>query len=198
MTAKFAQLLALAGAVTLSVSCGDLVRQGRAPVMLVVESLEVDNGNTLLSDVANTTDTPCSPSTPCVFNDMASANLRIQLKDQGSLNVVSTPSLINEVTINRYRVDYRRTDGRATPGVDVPYGFDSAVTITVNGDTTGVTFQIVRHSAKEEAPLRALLLNHDIISTIATVTFYGHDQAGNEVSGSGNIGIDFGDFADGN
>ena len=198
MTAKFAQLLALAGAVTLSVSCGDLVRQGRSPVMLVIESLEVTNGNTLLSDVANTTDTPCSPSTPCVFNDMATATMRIQMKDQGSLNVVATPSLVNEVTITRYRVEYRRTDGRATPGVDVPYGFDSALTITINGDSTDASFQLVRHAAKEEAPLRALLLNRDIISTIATVTFYGHDQAGNEVSASGNIGIDFGDFADGN
>jgi hypothetical protein len=198
VTAKLAQLLAIAGAAALSASCGDLVRQGRAPVMLVVESLEVDNGNTLLSDVANTTKDPCSLSTPCVFNDMATASLRIQLKDQGSLNVVASPSLTNEVTITRYRVDYRRTDGRATPGVDVPYGFDSAVTVTVNEDTTGISFQIVRHSAKEEAPLRALLLNRDIISTIATVTFYGHDQAGNDVSGSGNIGIDFGDFADEN
>jgi hypothetical protein len=30
------------------------------------------------------------------------------------------------------------------------------------------------------------------------VTFYGQDQAGNEISAAGNIGIDFGDFADPN
>jgi hypothetical protein len=59
-------------------------------------------------------------------------------------------------------------------------------------------FQIVRHSAKEEAPLKALRFNGSIISTIATVTFYGQDQAGNEISAAGNIGIDFGDFADPN
>jgi hypothetical protein len=197
VTAKFAQLLAIAGAVALSVSCGDLVRQGRSPVMLVVNALEVENGNTLLSDVANTTD-PCSPTTPCVFNDMATANLRIQLKDQGSLNILAIPTLTNQVTITRYRVEYRRTDGRATPGVDVPYGFDSALTLTVSATGDEASFQIVRHSAKEDAPLRALLLNRDILSTIATVTFYGHDQAGNDVSASGNIGIDFGDFADEN
>ena len=197
MIAKSVKLLALSGAVALSVSCGDFVRQGRSPVMLVVESLEVENGNTLLSDVANTTDDPCSPTTPCVFNDMATVRLRIQLKDQGSLNVVASPSLTNEVTIDRYHVEYRRTDGRATPGIDVPYSFDSALTMTISGDGEQASFQIVRHAAKEEAPLRALLLNRDLISTIATVTFYGHDQAGNAVSASGNMGIDFGDFADG-
>ena len=26
--------------------------------------------------------------------------------------------------MTRYRVEFRRTDGRNTPGVDVPYGFD--------------------------------------------------------------------------
>ena len=59
-------------------------------------------------------------------------------------------------------------------------------------------FQIVRHSAKAEAPLAALSPAGNIISTIATVTFYGHDLAGNEISTSANMGIDFADFADEN
>ena len=70
--------------------------------------------------------------------------------------------------------------------------FDSALTITV--PATGIVegaFQIVRHSAKEEAPLRSLRFSNDIISTIAEVTFYGRDQAGNEVSATGIIGVDF-------
>jgi hypothetical protein len=71
------------------------------------------------------------------------------------------------------------------------------MTVPASGSQAG-TFQIVRHSAKEEAPLRALGPNLDIISTIAEITFYGHDQAGNEVSVSGFMGIDFGDFADDN
>ena len=47
---------------------------------------------------------------------------------------------------------YIRADGRNTPGVDVPYGFDGALTATVSGSTT-VGFELVRHIAKEEAPL---------------------------------------------
>ena len=35
---------------------------------------------------------------------------------------------------------------------------------------------------KEEAPLRSLRFSRDIISTIAEVTFFGRDQAGNEIS----------------
>ena len=103
------------------------------------------------------------------------------------------------MTINRYRVEYRRTDGRNVQGVDVPFAFDSGVTFTIPaGGLVKAGFQIVRHSAKEEAPLKALRANGSIISTIATVTFYGQDQAGNEISAAGNIGIDFGDFADPN
>ena len=82
-------------------------------------------------------------------------------------------------------------------GVDVPFAFDSGLTFTIPAEgQISAGFQIVRHTAKQEAPLQALRFNGDIISTIATVTFYGHDQAGNEISVSGNIGIDFGDFAD--
>jgi len=67
--------------------------------------------------------------------------------------------------------------------------------VTTEGNS-GTAFQIVRHVAKQEAPLKALANNPDIISTIAEVTFYGQDQAGNEISAAGSIGIDFGNFGD--
>jgi hypothetical protein len=35
-----------------------------------------------------------------------------------------------------------------------------------------------------------------IISTIAEVTFYGHDQTGREVSVVGRLTVDFGNFGD--
>jgi hypothetical protein len=100
------------------------------------------------------------------------------------------------VTITRYRVVYRRADGRNTPGVDVPFPFDSGMTVTVGGDGASAGFEIVRSSAKREAPLRALATNPESISTIAEVTFYGQDQAGNDVSATGTIGINFANFAD--
>ena len=197
MTAKLVRLVALAGVVGPSVSCGDWVQQGRSPVQLVVEALADGAGQgTVLSDVADTTTDPCSPTSPCIFNDVAKARLRIQLKDPGSLGVAATPSQINEVTLDRYRVQYIRADNHNDQGVDVPYSFDSGLTITIPEGGAEVSFEVVRHSAKEEAPLRALLQSRERISTIATITFYGHDQAGNQVSVASTMGVNFGDFAD--
>ena len=44
--------------------------------------------------------------------------------------------------------------------------------------------------------MATLRTGETFISTIAEVTFYGHDQAGNELSVTGTIGITFGNFAD--
>jgi len=107
------------------------------------------------------------------------------------------PAPSNFLTINRYRVQYIRADGRNTPGVDVPFPFDSAVTVTVNpGSTAQAGFDIVRVVAKGEAPLVGLVNSQEFISTIADITFYGKDHAGNDVSATGSIGITFGNFGD--
>ena len=103
----------------------------------------------------------------------------------------------NEVTITRYHVSYRRADGRNTQGVDVPYAFDGASTGTVpaSGNIT-LGFELVRHVAKKEPPLIQLLTSSTIITTIADVTFYGQDRVGNEISVTGSLQIDFGNFGD--
>jgi hypothetical protein len=54
----------------------------------------------------------------------------------------------------------------------------------------------VRHVAKEESPLVQLVANPNIINTIAEVTFYGRDQVGNDISATGSISIEFGNFGD--
>lgn len=208
MTAKLQKLVAGLGAVAMSAAMagcgGEFVRDSRSPVRLVINSLEVnDDQHTLLSDVITmiTSPEPCTPESPCpaVLNDMAVVNFSLLLRDPGSPASPSAPSLLNQVTIYRYRVKFRRSDGHNVPGVDVPYDFDSGLTMTVPATGSGeAAFQIVRHSAKEEAPLRALRFSGDIISTIAEVTFYGRDQAGNEISATSFMGVDFGDFADDN
>ena len=192
MTARLIKFVALTTLAAWSASCGEFTREGRSPVFVVVDKLTavgVEN-NTILSDVLTNGGT---------FNDLAEVEMSLMLKDPGVPGIASVPSALNSVTINRYHVAYRRTDGRATPGVDVPYAFDSALTFTIpSGQTGSAVFQIVRHSAKEEAPLKALAFNGNIISTIAEVTFYGRDQAGNDIAASAQVGIDFGDFADPN
>jgi hypothetical protein len=137
---------------------------------------------------------PCTPVAPCptIFNDVGEAALRVTMK-----NYFVSPSPLNEVTITRYHVSYRRADGRNTPGVDVPFAFDGAVTVSIPpSGTVTVGFEIVRSVAKSEAPLRQLVDSPTIISMIADVTFYGKDRAGNDVSATGSINIEFGNFGD--
>jgi hypothetical protein len=189
-------------------ACGDVARTGRSPVYLVIENLQAARGDTpdelsgfLLSDVITniTTPAPCSDDNPCptVFNDPGQAVLRIALKDIGPAASPTTPTTNNEVTITRVRVTFRRTDGRNVQGVDVPYAFETAATATVPGtDTATISFNLVRHSAKEEAPLLPLRVNPRTISTIADVTFIGRDRVGNDISATGSIGVEFGNFGD--
>ena len=94
---------------------------------------------------------------------------------------------------------YVRADGRNTPGVDVPHDFDGAFTMTVGAQAGGEgTFILVRHQAKREPPLRNIWDGGGMrfLSVIAEVTFYGRDQAGNEAEVTGNISINFADYAD--
>jgi hypothetical protein len=189
--------------VATSMSCGDVVRNSRAPVILVINSLQAAQGNkpslffsNLLSDVIVnvTTPAPCSTTSPCptIFNDLGQATLTLVMKDASI-----QPSTNNSVTITRYHVEFTRADGRNRPGADVPYGFDGAVTATVLPNAQTVFgFEWVRTSMKVESPLVQLINSAVTISTIATVTFYGRDQVGNDISISGSISIDFGDFGD--
>jgi hypothetical protein len=174
--------------------CGDMVRQGTGSSYLVVNSLVAASGatpnafsGTLNSDVQTFVD-----GVPSVFNDVAQATLQLGMKD-----AVTAPTPNNFITITRYNVRYIRADGRNTPGVDVPSGFDGALTATIRDTPSTIGFELVRHIAKEQAPLRGLSRNFAvIISTIAEVTFYGHDQTGREVSVTAQILINFGDFGD--
>ncbi|MEP7304700.1 MAG: hypothetical protein ABJA98_04205 [Acidobacteriota bacterium] len=184
-------------------ACGDVVREGRSPVFLVIDSLQAAPGNRptalgnpLISDVITNiiTPAPCSAATPCptVFNDLGSVGFRLAPKD-----VSVAPTTNNQVTISRYHVGYRRADGRNTPGVDVPYGFDGAITGTV--PPSGIAtfgFELVRSVAKSEPPLLQLVSNFVLINAIADVTFYGRDQVGNDISVSGSISVEFGNFGD--
>jgi len=190
-------------------SCGDVVREGRGPMYLVIDRLLGISGGasagepagTLRSDVITnmTSPAPCSTTNVCptVFDDMGSVELRLVPKNLGTPAAPTVPTSNNEVTITRYRVVYKRADGRNSPGIDVPYPFDGAVTGTVPaGGTLGLTFELVRHDAKREAPLVQLQNNPTIIAVIAELSFYGQDRVGNDISATGSMLIQFGNFGD--
>ena len=193
----------IAGAAVCVISmagCGsELLRTGRSPVYLVVDSIQATpQGGTestfLLSDVRL--------NDGSVINDNAIVTLRTVPKNP---DIATTA--INSVTLTRYHVDFRRTDGRNTPGVDVPYSFDGGLSVTIApAATEDAVFEIVRHQAKLEPPLKNLdgfsatgqrsLSGLGFLSTIAEITIYGRDQNGNELSAAARLEVHFGDFAD--
>ena len=211
MTAKLAKLLTLSGVVAVSAAiagCGEFVRDGKSPARLVITALQGASGaepdelgTVVHSDVLTlvTQGGGCSIDNPCptIYGDPGLVELQLQLRDIGAPTSPNSPSPLNAVTVSRYHVEYRRSDGRNTPGLDVPYAFDGAATFTVPpaGSAAG-GFTLVREVAKREAPLATLVSGGTLITTIANVTFYGRDQAGNDVSVTGSIEITFGNFGD--
>jgi len=191
-------------------SCADLARTGNGPAFLIMESMSGAAGGSttftsnVLSDVASVSSVTVGGVTTqqfSVINDVGQATIRAEMKNQLS---TTAPSAINSITLRRYHVEFRRTDGRNQQGVDVPYAFDGSTTATINiRSRATVAFDLVRHQAKLERPLITLRDAPDgtrggllFLDVIAEVTFYGSDQAGNEVSITGSLGIRFSDYAD--
>lgn len=184
-------------------SCGDVVRQGRGSSYVILNNLEAASGadptkfsNTLGSDVLTLVKKQIGGVTvyvPTIFEDVGRVQVSLANK-----NVTSSTTDNNLVTFTRYHVTYKRADGRNVPGVDVPYGFDGAVTFTVTPNGSAANFTIVRVQAKEEAPLIQLVDAGTAysISTIAEITFYGKDQVGNDVQVTGQISINFANWGD--
>lgn len=208
-TSRWIRAAVCAGATMTVAGCGEVARTGQAPAFLIIDSLTAASGadpgtfsTFLLSDVETLVDRTIGGQTvkvPTIYNDIGRASFRLALKDPGTTANPTAPSTLNEITLNRYRVSFRRADGRNTPGVDVPYGFDGGFTITIpSGGTASASFDIVRHQMKEEPPLANLAQGGgaNLISTLAEVTFFGRDQAGNAVEATGTITVNFGDFAD--
>jgi hypothetical protein len=190
----------MAGALALGLSapaCStDLQRASESSSYVMIDALAAASGasptefgNFLDSDVQ---------TEGGVLGDIGRANFRLAMKDPGSNDNPLTPAPTNYITLTRYHIDYVRADGRKDQGKDTPYSFDGAMTVTVVPSGSVSTFEIVRVQSKLEAPLMNLRgLGGDVaIYTLARITFYGHDQSGRDVSVTGEIGVNFADFAD--
>ena len=194
-------IVALAASLT---SCGELTRQGTGSSYLIIRSFDGASGaepeefgnGVLYSDVITLVKDANNNLIPTIFSDLGRVRLSLGLKDPGGAASPTTPTIANFITLNRYRVRFIRSDGRNTPGVDVPYPFDGAMSVTVGGGETTAVFEIVRHIAKQEAPLATLAASSVIITTIGEVTFYGHDQTGREASVTARLTVEFGNFGD--
>jgi hypothetical protein len=203
MASAFAVLLAIGGCTR------SQLESGESSAYAVIDQIEAASGvrptefsETLASDVRTFVKKNIEGQqvcTPTIVQDPGRASFHVQLKDPGTTEAPTVPSSANTITLTRYHVEYRRADGRNAPGVDVPYGFDGAMTLSLVGANASIgEWTIVRVQAKEEAPLKALIGGGGArtISTIAEVTFYGADTAGRAIAVKGYIDVDFSDWAD--
>jgi hypothetical protein len=205
LSARLRTMVGLALLAALATSCGsETIRQGQAASYLIIAALEAASGadgdspkfgGVLHSDVVTFVK---ETSSVTVFTDPGRVRMRLAMKDVTNPN---SPTDNNAITITRYRVDFRRSDGRNTPGVNVPYGYEGAATFTVSGGReVEFGFTLVRLQSKLEPPLIALRGGGGAvtIATLADVTFFGRDQTGREVSVSGSLGVNFADWGDSN
>jgi hypothetical protein len=131
-----------------------------------------------------------------VMADTAVASLRAELLDP---NPDAESSIYNGIYVTRYVVTYIRSDGKNTPGADVPHSFEGATQSWIQvGQEEEVGFIVVREVAKMEPPLLEL---HDkreegVLQVTAQIDFYGHDTVNNQVKATGYLAIFFANYMD--
>ena len=175
-------------ALALSACTADYAQQTTAPVLFGVAG--VNGGAVLQSDVD-----PVAPDAVSV-----SLYLRNTNRNAG----VPVPNLVQAVIVERYEVRYYRSDGRNAEGVDVPYRISGNVTIALDVASSGtvdVPIEVVRAQAKLEPPLRNLrAVGTDlggsalVLTCFAEITLHGKTLAGQAVTASGRLQIDFADW----
>ena len=133
-----------------------------------------------------------------VTPDAAQVTLRLAPKDPGGASGPAAPSGTQFATVDRYRVRYVRSDGRHTPGVDVPHAWDGALGVTASVAAEIVEIVLVRASAKLDPPLITLRQGGGdvVINVTAHVTFYGRDHGGARVQADSAIEVEFADWSD--
>ncbi len=187
---KTVNRMALLSALTFAGCAADYVDVGNAPVQLIIAAI---SPNPMSSEVL-LAGTICAD-----FATVAVANRAKNLN-------VTVPAVPQAIIVNRYEVSYYRSDGRATQGVDVPYSISGALTASVDaatGGTVNIPIEVVRRQAKMEPPLVQLRIPDGqnggqslIVTMFAKITLYGQTVAGENVSASGSMQIDFADYVD--
>jgi len=160
----------------------DYVTGSSATVLLVLTS--INGGSPILSDIRDDTGTIFNCQTKVAVTEIAK-------------NPANVGNDSERITVNRYDVAFRRSDGRSVEGVDVPYRFSGAMTFTLKpGDESTFTIDLVRHQAKIEPPLSSVT-GFQLIEMTADVTLYGQTVAGQTVSAKGSVDVRFADYAKG-
>jgi hypothetical protein len=182
--ARLGPLVAL-GALILPGCTADYADEGEATVILILQ--DINQGLPMDSDVRISNGGICPDGVP------------ITLTTQGK-NPNITLGPLGDVFLERYEVQYFRSDGRGTEGVDVPFRISGNVAARVPiGGETELTVEVVRRQAKVEPPLSALAGGGGpfVITMFAQVTVHGRTVSGQTTNAVvGRVHIDFADFGD--
>jgi len=160
--------------------CNKLERDTTAASYLVVTSITGNDieGNpgstTIFSDVVT--------GAGGIFNDSCLAVMEAHAFDPFDANLTTYKDII----VERVDIEFTRTDGLNTQGVDVPYSFSQEVNVLVvsEGQSSDLAFVIITHNAKLEPPLVGLsnLGAEKILKLDAHCTFYGRTVSGHEIA----------------
>lgn len=200
MRSLFARVTLAAATAATAVSCGispDFVQQDESQVDLRIMSITAnacclasEDSAFLISDVV---------FKGGVFNDNATLTVQAISKNQ-NIPVGAAPGPVNDVILDRYDVVFRRSDGLNTPGVDVPFQTSSGMNqiVIAGGDPSEAAILVVRHQAKDEPPLKNLVVGggESILTMYADITVYGRTTSGQRVSATGRLQVTFANFAD--
>jgi hypothetical protein len=187
---KTVNRIALLGALSLAGCTAGYVKDGNAPVQLII---------------ANLTPNPMS-SEVLLAGSICADFAKVAVANRAKNPTVTVPQVTMAIIVNRYEVSYYRSDGRGVQGVDVPYSISGALNASVDAATNGTTdisIEVVRRQAKLEPPLIQLEQPDNqaggqalILTMFAKITLYGQTIAGQSVSASGSMQIDFADYVD--
>lgn len=166
-------------------ACSDINKQD-GPVKLLVTNTQTLHRVDLSGSAAG-----CN-------QNIATINLA-SLPLQGGLSTIPTDNRFNDIQLTSYRVSYARTDG----GKTVPESFVRVIsgTLAPGGTPTSLTnFQGFAPDAVNQAPFAALLpinggrdpeTNKPFVSLNIILEVFGQTLAGERVSGSTQIPVDF-------
>ncbi len=173
-------------------ACNPIEDETKSGSILVIEKIQGQDyeGNAadfLQSDVIKNS---------AVYADAATVIFRAATLDP---KPILGASQYNDIVVTKYTVSYSRSDGKNTPGVDVPLPFEGSLSALVRvGSSTSVSFVVVREVAKMEPPLVALAEGRaeGVLQVTAKIDFYGHDLANRNVKATGYLAIYFANYVD--
>jgi hypothetical protein len=169
-------------------SCNDINKQ-ESPVSLIVSDVQTLHLIDLAGDPAG--------STKCQQN-VDAVKLTTVTVQPPITNTSVTSADLNQVKIDRYQVSYVRVDGGHL--VPAPFVRSTAIVIAAGGTGDPGKLQLVDPNALNQAPFAALLPQNGgvdpetgkrIITLDVITTFFGQTLAGERVSGSSRISLDF-------